>query len=116
MTISVRVAYIDEVERIKRLAPLTDGDIARATGASPGTVSAWRARRQAPSGVRARRIAELAAVVEQLTGVIKDDYIPVWLNKPVPRLDHQAPADVLAAGGHRQVAAAIGELEYPTFT
>lgn len=109
------MAYITEVERIKRLAPLSDADIARATGTSPQTVGAWRARRQTPSGVRARRVAELAAVVEQLAGVVEADYIPLWLNKPVPRFDHRAPADVLAAGGHPGVAASIAELEYPTF-
>ena len=44
------------------------------------------------------------------------DYIPVWLNKPVPRLEHRAPADVLAAGGYEQISGAVGELEYPTFS
>jgi uncharacterized protein (DUF2384 family) len=113
---SMTVAYIDEVRKIKALAPLTDADIARALGASPATVAAWRARRQVPRGQRARRLVELSALVERLAGVIDADYIPVWLNKPVPRLDNRAPADALAAGGYEQVSGVIGELEYPTFT
>lgn len=110
------VGYVDEVAKIKALAPLTDADIARATGSAAGTVAAWRAHRQVPRGARARRLVELSALVERLGGVIQPDYIPVWLNKPVPRLDHRAPADVLAAGGYEQVSGAIGELEYPSFT
>ncbi|MDP9346042.1 MAG: DUF2384 domain-containing protein [Actinomycetota bacterium] len=109
------LAYTDAVQRIKEQAALNDADIARATGASVATVRAWRAHRQAPSGDRARRIAELSAITEQLAGVISAEAISLWLNKPVARLGHRAPADVLAAGGHAEVAAAIGELEYPTF-
>ena len=110
------LAYVDEVARIKALAPLTDADIARATATSPGTVAAWRTGRQDPRGVRARRLVELSALVERLAGVIQADYVPVWLNKPLPRFEHRAPADVLAAGGYEARSGAIGELEYPTFT
>jgi uncharacterized protein (DUF2384 family) len=113
---SMTVAYIDEVEKIKALAPLTDADIARALGVSPATVAAWRARRQVPRGERARRLVELSALVERLAGVIDADYIPVWLNKPVPRLEHRAPAEVLAAGGYERVSGVIGEVESPTFS
>jgi uncharacterized protein (DUF2384 family) len=113
---TMAVGYVDEVAKIKSAAPLTDADIARATGSSSGTVAAWRAHRQVPRGTRARRLVELSALVERLGGVIEPEYIPVWLNKPMPRLDHRAPADVLAAGGYEQVSGAVGELEYPTFT
>ena len=110
------VAYIDEVEKIKSLAPVTDADIGRALGTSAGTVAAWRARRQVPRGARARRLVELSALIERLAGVIEPEYIPVWLNKPIPRLDHRAPADVIATGGYDEVSGVIGELEYPTFS
>jgi uncharacterized protein (DUF2384 family) len=113
---TMSIAYIDEVEKIKALAPLTDADVARAIGTTAATVAAWRSRRQAPRGMRARRLVELSALVERLAGVVQADYIPVWLNKPVPRLDHRAPADVLAAGGYERVSGAVSELEYPTFS
>jgi hypothetical protein len=87
-----------------------------ATGSSASTVAAWRAHRQVPRGERARRLVELSALVERLSSVMQADYIPVWLNKPVPRLEHRAPADVLASGGYEQVSGAVGELEYPTFS
>ena len=116
MVDTMSVAYVDEVQKIKALAPLTDADIARATGSSAGTVAAWRAHRQVPRGARAHRLVELSALVERLSSVMQADYIPVWLNKPVPRLEHRAPADVLAGGGYERVSGAIGELEYPTFS
>ena len=110
------IAYVDEVARIKSLAPLTDGDIARATGTSPGTVAAWRTGRQDPTGLRARRLVELSALVERLTSVMQADYVPLWLNKPIARLGHRAPADALAGGDYDQVSGAVGELEYPSFS
>jgi uncharacterized protein (DUF2384 family) len=116
MPTEMSVAYVDEVEKAKRLAPLTDADIARATGTTAGTVAAWRARRQTPRGRRAHRVAELAAIVEQLATVVKPDYIPVWLNKPLPALGHRTPADVLADGGYERVAGLVDELIAPTFT
>ena len=79
-------------------------------------MAAWRAHRQAPRGSRALRLVELSALVERLGARDRPDYIPAWLNKPMPRLDAPRPADVLAAGDYEQVSGAIGELEYPTFT
>ena len=40
---------VGEIERIKQVAPLSDADIARATGTNPETVGSWRAR---PRGSR----------------------------------------------------------------
>jgi hypothetical protein len=116
MMIYMSIAYVDEVARIKALAPLTDADIARATGTSAGTVAAWRAGRQDPSGPRARRLVELSALVERLAALMRPEYVPLWLNKPVARLGHRAPADVLADGDYDEVSGAVGELEYPTFS
>ena len=78
------LAYADEAIHIRQLAPLTARDIARATGAGQSTVEAWLARTRAPSGTRAERLLELAAIVEQAARVLRPEAIPVWLNKPVP--------------------------------
>jgi DNA-binding transcriptional regulator YiaG len=51
--------------RIRRLVPLTERDIARATGAGVSTVSAWLHRTRAPSGRRAERLVELSAIIER---------------------------------------------------
>lgn len=110
------LAYADEVRRVKEIAFLTERDIARATGAAVSTVGSWLRRTRAPSGVRADRVVELSAIVEQLTGSMKPEAIGVWLNKPVPALGNRWPADVLAEGGYEQVAALVDELVHPTFT
>jgi transcriptional regulator with XRE-family HTH domain len=64
----VSLAYADEAIRIRRLAPLTERDIARATGAGVSTVSAWLHRTRAPRGRRAERLVELSAIIERLAG------------------------------------------------
>lgn len=73
----------------------------------------WLARRSAPSGARAERLAELSSLVERLARVIRPTYIPVWLNKPVPTLDDDKPIDRIAAGDYRAVARLISGLEDP---
>jgi uncharacterized protein (DUF2384 family) len=110
------LSYADEAIEIRRLAPLTTADIARGTGAGVSSVEAWLARKRAPRGERAQRLVELAYIVEYATHVIKADYIPVWLNKPVPVLDREKPIDVIAQGEYRRVAEILAGLEDPVFT
>jgi uncharacterized protein (DUF2384 family) len=112
---SMSLAYADEAIRMRDLAPITDRDIARATGAGVSTVSAWLRRERAPRGRRAERLVELSAIVERLSAVLGPERVPVWLNKPVPALDHRKPVDVLADGGYETVSRLIAELESPTF-
>ncbi len=110
------LAHADEAIHIRQLAPLTARDIARATGAGQSTVEAWLARTRAPSGARAERLLELAAVVEQATRVLRSETIPVWLNKPVESLEHDKPIDVIARGDYRLVADVLAGLETATFS
>lgn len=116
ISLDMTLSYCDEAIEIKRLAPLTDRDIARATGAGVSTVGAWLRRTNAPTGERAERLVELAWIVEYATRVLKRDYIPVWLNKPVPILDREKPIDVIARGEYRRIADILASLESPTFT
>lgn len=106
-------AYADEAIHVHDLGHLSDREIARATGAAPSTVREWLARRSAPSGVRAERLAELSSLVERLARVIRPTYIPVWLNKPIPLLDDDKPIERIAAGDYRSVARLISGLEDP---
>ena len=110
------LAHADEAIHIRQLAPLTARDIARATGAGQSTVEAWLARTRAPSGTRAERLLELAAIVEQAARVLRADAIPVWLNKPVPSLEHEKPIDLIARGEYRRVADVLAGLETATFS
>lgn len=111
----VTIAYADEALHIKRLAPLSDADIARATGAGVSTVHAWVKRTRAPRGERAHRLVELSALVERLANVLDPDYVPVWLNKPMSALDDDKPIERIARGEYRSVSRIVAELESPTY-
>jgi putative toxin-antitoxin system antitoxin component (TIGR02293 family) len=110
------LAYADEAIHIRQLAPLTARDIARATGAGQSTVEAWLARTRAPSGTRAERLLELAAIVEQAARVLRPEAIPVWLNKPVPSLEQHKPIELIARGEYRRVADVLAGLETAMFS
>jgi len=98
-------AFVHDVGR------LSDGDIARATGAAASTARAWLAGSRAPTGERAERLVELSALVERLTRVMDPSYIAVWLRKPVPALDDDKPLDVIGRGDYRRVARIVSALE-----
>jgi transcriptional regulator with XRE-family HTH domain len=105
------VSFAAEAGRARELGRLTETDIARATGVAPSTARAWLAGTRSPTGERAERLIELAAMVERLAAVIRPDYIPIWLRKPVPALDDDKPLDVIAAGEYRRVSGIIAGLE-----
>lgn len=109
------LAYADEAIHLREIGTLSDRDIARATGSGLSTVSAWLRRERAPRGRRAERLVELSAIVERLAAVLGPERVPVWLNKPIPGLDHRKPLDVLAVGGYEQVSRVVAEFESPTF-
>jgi uncharacterized protein (DUF2384 family) len=109
------LAYADEAIHLREVASLSDLDIARATGSGVSTVSAWLRRERAPRGRRAERLVELSAIADRLAAVLGAERVPVWLNKPVPALEHRKPLDVIAAGGYEQVSRVVAELESPTF-
>jgi uncharacterized protein (DUF2384 family) len=90
---------------------LSDADLARATGAAKSTARAWLSETSAPTGERAERLIELAAMVERLERVMQRDYVPVWLRKPIPALDEHKPLDLIGQGEYRQVAKVISGLE-----
>src|SRR5437667_9323980 len=90
------LAYADEAIHLREITALSDRDIARATGAGVSTVSAWLRRERAPRGRRAERLVELSAIAERLTAVLGPERVPVWLNKPIPALDHRKPLDAIA--------------------
>lgn len=106
-------AFAEEAVRIHRRGRLSDQMIADATGAAPSTVRGWLRKRSRPTGDRATRVVELSAIVDRLAKVMRPDYIPVWMTKPLEALDDEKPVDVIRRGDYRRVAALIGELEDP---
>ncbi|MGH7698843.1 MAG: hypothetical protein ACRD0L_08400 [Acidimicrobiales bacterium] len=109
-------AFADEAVRIHRVAHLSDVLIAEAVGARPSTVRDWLKGRSSPTGMRARRLAELAEITDRLARVVDARYIPVWLVKPVGALDDHAPIELIAGGEGRQVARLVSSLESPGAT
>jgi uncharacterized protein (DUF2384 family) len=73
----------------------------------------WLSGRTSPTGVRARRVADLAAITDRLARVIDRDYIQVWMLRPVEALDDRRPIDLIARGQARRVAQVISALESP---
>jgi hypothetical protein len=104
-------AFAREAAFLHEEGHLSSEDIAAATGAAPSTARAWVALKQAPSGAQAERIAELSSISERLLRVMVAEYIPVWLNKPVPALGNRKPLDLIAEGKYLQVAQVVSGLE-----
>jgi uncharacterized protein (DUF2384 family) len=104
-------AFASEAAHIQETGHLSTSDIARATGADETSVRAWIREDRSPSGRRAERLAELSALVERLVRVMKPEYVPVWMRKPIPLLDDDKPLDVVAAGEYRRVSRVIAGLE-----
>ena len=102
-----------EARRVHVEAKLSDRQIAAATGARPSTVRDWMSGRSAPTGARADRLVELAAMTDRLARVMQPEFIPIWLTRPIEALDDEKPVEVLARGEYRRIARLIAELEYP---
>jgi uncharacterized protein (DUF2384 family) len=105
-----------EAKRVRDVAHLSDALIAKATGARPSTVRDWFNDRSSPTGVRAERLIELSEMMDRLARVIQPEYIPIWLQRPVPVLDDEKPLDLLARGDYRRIADVITDLEWPGAT
>lgn len=103
----------EEATYVRDVGRLSDGDIASATGALPGTVREWMNGDTAPSGAQADRLAELCRVVERLGHVIRPTYISAWLNRPMDLLDDDKPIERIATGDYHAVARLISGLEDP---
>jgi hypothetical protein len=57
--------------------------------------------------------AEPASIVERLERVMRPEYIPFWLSKPMEALADEKPVELIRRGKYRLVAALISELEDP---
>lgn len=109
-------AFAKEAAFVHEEAHLSSEDIAAATGAAPSTARAWVALKRIPSGTRAQRIAELSSISERLLRVMDPEYIPVWMNKPVPALDDRKPIELISGGEYLRVARIVSALEEPVAT
>jgi Protein of unknown function (DUF2384) len=107
----------ERAERRRRYHSASDTGVAGCAlsrvAAPRSTARGWLAERSAPTGERAERLIELAAMVERLERLMAPDYIPLWLRKPIPALDDDKPLDLIGQGEYRRVAKVISGLEDP---
>ena len=110
------IALADQLRFLRERVPLSERDVAVATGADRPTVQAWLERRAAPAGEQAARLSELIAAVERLEVSTKREAIPKWLRRKIPALDGKTPLQTLAGGGYERIAGFAEDLINPTFT
>lgn len=104
--------------RLRRAVEQTDldqADIARLLGTNPRTVSRWLQDESEPRPEARRRLLEVVAVLEHLSGVLKPRAAHDWLFSPNGMLDHHKPIDLLGEGQFRQVLAMIDALAEGVF-
>ena len=100
-----------EIARVSRLGNLTASHLAAATGGDPSSARRWVRGTRSPSGEHATRALELVALVERLVQIMDPAFIPVWLLKPIERLDDRRPVDVIRARQYRRVSRLVASLE-----
>jgi len=113
--VSAVTAYAEEVKRVRALGVET-GDIAEATGAESGTVTSWARATRRPSAEFRARLLELIAIVDRLSRTMDQDYVPLWLNKPLPALGDERPLVALGKGRYKDVSRLVAELENDSFS
>lgn len=110
------IAIADQLRHLHYRVPVSERDIARATGADEETVRDWLARKAPPSGVQANRLLETIAVIEEMALNVRPEALSDWLSSDVPALDGKTSAEVIAAGGYEQVMDIARGLTYGAFT
>ncbi len=111
MTTVAHASLAHEIARVSELGNLTASHLADATGGDPSSARRWLRGTRAPSGDHAVRALELTSLVERLAQVMEPGYIPVWLIKPIQRLDGRRPVDVIRSGDYRSVSRVVASIE-----
>ena len=106
--------YSNEIKRVRGLG-IDIADIARVTGAARATVGSWVRATRRPRAEHRDRLLELVAIADRLSDVMDDEYVGIWLQKPLPALDDERPLDALSAGRYRDVSRIVAELENDSF-
>jgi uncharacterized protein (DUF2384 family) len=111
---SAMASYANEIKRVRGLG-IEPSDIARVTGAARATVSAWIRATRRPGAAHRQRLLELVTIADRLSDVMDDEYVGIWLQKPLPALDDERPLDALSVGRYRDVSRIVAELENDSF-
>ena len=89
---------------------LDTGDIARAVGTNPRTVTRWVTGATVPQRSVRERLLEVIAVLERLSDTLQPAAAHDWLLSPNPMLGYEKPIALLASGDYRRVLGAIDAL------
>ena len=84
--------------RLRSAAERTDldqADVADLVGANPRTVARWLALETEPRTDVRRRLLEVLAVLEHLSGMLQPQAAHDWLFSPNPALAHRKPIELL---------------------
>lgn len=106
------------VKRLRSAAERTEldqADVAHLVGANPRTVARWLAHESEPRTDVRRRLLEVLAVLEQLSGVLQPQAAHDWLFSPNTLLEHEKPIELLARGDWRTVLGLIDALAEGVF-
>lgn len=104
--------------RLRSAAERTDldqADVADLVGANPRTVARWLALETEPRTDVRRRLLEVLAVLEHLSGVLQPQAAHDWLFSPNPALAHRKPIELLGQGDWREVLGLIDALAEGVF-
>ena len=112
---SATATYANELRRVRSLG-IETADIARVTGAARATVGAWMRATRRPGAAHRDRLLELVAIVDRLSRVMDEDYIAIWLQKPLPAIGDETPLNALGEGRYRDVSRIVAELENDSFS
>jgi uncharacterized protein (DUF2384 family) len=94
---------------------LEQRDFAQILGTDRRTISRWLAEQSEPRTEARRRLLEVLAVLEQLSGVMRPQAAHDWLFSPNALLGHEKPIDLLGRGEWRRVIGLIEALEEGVF-
>jgi DNA-binding transcriptional regulator YiaG len=111
------MAPADLLIGLRERVPLTEVQIARATGADEQTVRAWLERRRAPSTEHAQRLTELVAFVEEMArNLTGETLVGWWLDGNVDFLSGANPLDEIAVGRYEDMMGYALGLSHGVFT
>lgn len=111
MSTAAHASLAQEVARVCALGHLARTHLAAATGADASSARRWHNGTHTTTGRHASRVIELIALAERLVLVMDATYIPLWLIKPITRLDDRRPVDAIREGDNRSVSQVVAALE-----
>lgn len=100
-------------DRLRGAAERTELDraaLASLVGTNPRTIARWLTEESEPRTEARRRLLEILAVLESLSGVLQPQAAHDWLFSPNALVEHRKPVELLEVGEWRTVLGLIDAL------